>query len=89
MRLHGLLGLLLALEDDVAGGIVDPLYSEMRVDVEVVSDQLVAHVVHPEQVPRVRPQLYVFLCEVGHLALVEELCIVSQLLSSVCTFSSG
>lgn len=54
MGLYGLMGFFWGVEDDVAGGIVDPFDAEVRVDVEVVSDQLVTHVVHTEEVPAVR-----------------------------------
>lgn len=53
MRLHGLFCLLLGLEDYIAGGIVDPFYSEMRVHIEIIPNELVAHVIYPEQVPRI------------------------------------
>ena len=89
MRLHRLFGFFLALEDYIAGGIVDPFYPEMRVHVEVISDELVAHVIYSEQVPGAWPQLHVLLCEIGHLALIEEFCIKALVLSSFCTFSSG
>jgi hypothetical protein len=53
MRLHGFLCVFLALEDDVAGGIVDPFDSEVGIDVEVVANHLVAHVVYAEKIPTV------------------------------------
>lgn len=73
MRPDGFLGLFLGVEDDVAGGIIDPLYSEVWVHVEIVPYQLVAHVVHSEKVPAVRPYLNCLLCEVGRGSFVEKL----------------
>lgn len=73
MRPDCLDGLLLSVEDDVAGRVVDPLYLEMWVGAEVVPYFLVAHVVHSEQVPRVLPYGHVVLREVGIVFLCEEL----------------
>jgi len=69
---HRLLCFLLGVEDDVAGGVVDPLYFEMRVDVEVVADELVAHVVHSEQIPSSFSELYFSLVQIGVLPLFEK-----------------
>jgi hypothetical protein len=73
MRLDRLLGLLGGVEDDIARGIVDPLDAEMGVDMEVVPDELVTHVVHPEEQPTVRSELQLFLSEIGGFSFVEEL----------------
>lgn len=53
MWLHRLLCLLLGLEDYIARGIIDPFYSEMRIDMEIISDELIAHVIYPKQVPHI------------------------------------
>lgn len=73
MGLDRLLRLLGGVEDNIAGGIVDPLDPEMGVDVEVVPNELVAHVVHPEEQPAIRPDLDLFLGEIGGFSFVEEL----------------
>ena len=46
------------VEGQVAGGVVDPVDFEVRVDIEIVPDFLVAHVVDPKQVPAARSDLY-------------------------------
>ena len=89
MRPEGFLCFFLRVEDDVAGGIVDPLYSEVRVHVEIVPYELVAHVVHTEKVPAVGSDLNCLLCEVGRGSFVEKLYVERRVLSPVWTFSSG
>lgn len=59
------------VEDDIAGGIVQPLYFEVGIASEVVADLLVGHVVHAIQVPCLLSDLDVLLCEVNVCFQVE------------------
>ena len=64
MGFYGLNRLLSGIESDIAWGIVEPLYFEMWVSSEIVSDFLVRHVIDPMQVPGISSDLYVFLSKV-------------------------
>ena len=70
---HRSLGFLLGIEVNVAGRVVDPLYFEMRMDVEVLSDHFIRHVVDSEKIPGVCADLDVVLAEIRHCLPIEEL----------------
>jgi hypothetical protein len=61
------------LKCDIAGGIVDPLDFEVRVDMKVIANEFIAHVVNSKQMPDVLSDLDVLLCEVWDFPLVEKL----------------
>lgn len=73
MRLYGFFGFFLGVEDHIAGGVVEPLDAEVGVDMEVVPNPLVAHVVDPKQVPGVLPKFDVVVAEVRCLLFLKEL----------------
>lgn len=45
----------------------------MGVDMEVVANELVTHVVHPEEQPTIRSELQLFFGKIGCFSFIEEL----------------
>lgn len=88
VRLNCFFSLLLAIEDDVARGIIDPFDAEVRIYVKIISDQLITHVVHAKKIPTVRTDLQ-FLGKIRDFTLVEKFWVKKGVLSSVCTRNSG
>ena len=64
--------MLSGVENKVARRIIDPLDSEVGVDVEVVSDLLIRHVVHSEEVVGIVTDLHIFLCEIRNRFLIKK-----------------
>lgn len=87
--LHCLLCLFGWIVDNVAWTVIDPLYSKMRVDIEIMLQHFIAHIINSKQMPTVRLNLNLTRLHIRCLPLLKKFYVISYLLYPDCTFNYG
>ncbi len=64
---------LLRIKDDVAWRVIDPFNLKMWINFEIISNHLVAHIIHSKQMPWMIPQLDIIFSEVRNLSFIKKL----------------
>lgn len=76
MRLNSLISLLFGFEGNIARWIVDPFDLKVRVDIKIISNELVTHIIDSEQIPCVWTNSDILLTKIRHLFLCKKLYII-------------